>query len=74
VSIKCIHVYLVTKFSTTVIHGQVDHLSLANTSAAPRHTYQLHLVEGPQGGVNWSKVNWNQYPDGEDFQRLIRRF
>ena len=26
------------------IHGQVDHLSLSNTSPKSRHTFQLHLV------------------------------
>lgn len=29
-----------------LIHGAVDHLSLANTSDRSRHTFQLHLVEG----------------------------
>jgi len=54
-----------------VIHGQVDHLSLANKSEKPRHTFQLHLVEGPKAGIHWSKHNWNQYPEGEEFRELV---
>ena len=38
-----------------LIHGSVDHLSLPNNSQLPRHTYQLHLVEGPEAGVTWSE-------------------
>jgi ectoine hydroxylase-related dioxygenase (phytanoyl-CoA dioxygenase family) len=30
-----------------VIHGSLDHLSLPNTSPTSRHTFQLHLIEGP---------------------------
>jgi phytanoyl-CoA hydroxylase len=51
--------------------GQVDHLSLTNTSTRPRHTFQLHLVEGPGAGVAWSESNWLQYPDGKPFLRLL---
>mmetsp|Transcript_16690 Transcript_16690/g.18897 ORF Transcript_16690/g.18897 Transcript_16690/m.18897 type:complete len:308 (+) Transcript_16690:179-1102(+) len=54
-----------------LIHGQVDHLSLANKSEKPRHTFQLHLVEGPKAGIHWSKHNWNQYPEGEEFRELV---
>lgn len=43
-----------------VIHGAVDHLSLPNKSDKSRHTFQLHLVEGPQAGVTWDKGNWLQ--------------
>jgi phytanoyl-CoA hydroxylase len=50
-----------------VIHGLVDHLSLPNTSEKGRQTYQLHLVEGPEEGVQWSKDNWLQYPAGLTF-------
>jgi hypothetical protein len=28
--------------------GELDHLSLPNYSELPRHTFQLHAVEGPQ--------------------------
>ena len=52
------------------IHGQVDHLSLANNSGRPRHSFQLHLVEGPKAGVTWSHRNWLQYPDGRPFPPL----
>ena len=52
------------------IHGQVDHLSLANHSSVSRHTFQLHLVEGPAAGVEWSPSNWLQYPAGKDFPGL----
>jgi phytanoyl-CoA hydroxylase len=44
--------------------GTLDHLSLPNLSASPRHTYQLHLVEGPNEGVTWSSENWLQYKEG----------
>jgi len=50
--------------------GELDHLSLPNTSDSPRHTFQLHLVEGPSRGVVWSKWNWLQYPNGKPFARL----
>ena len=53
------------------IHGSVDHLSLPNTSLHPRHSYQLHLVEGPANGVYWSKDNWLQYKDNKPFPRLV---
>jgi phytanoyl-CoA hydroxylase len=53
-----------------VIHGSVDHLSLPNTSEKPRHSFQLHLVEGPGNAVEWSKENWLQYTDGNEFIRL----
>merc|ERR1712129_12659 len=52
------------------IHGQVDHLSLPNTSSKPRETFRLHLVEGPSLGITWSDRNWLQYPQGEDFPSL----
>jgi len=53
-----------------VIHGQIDHLSLANSSDAPRETYQLHLIEGPQAGVSWGHRNWLQYPVSRPFPSL----
>jgi phytanoyl-CoA hydroxylase len=42
--------------------GTTDHLSLANDTTHARHTFQLHLVEGPAAGVEWSRQNWMQYP------------
>jgi phytanoyl-CoA hydroxylase len=50
--------------------GTLDHLSLANRTGAARHTFQLHLVEGPAAGVAWAKGNWMQYPAGLDFPSL----
>jgi phytanoyl-CoA hydroxylase len=47
--------------------GEVDHLSLPNVSESPRHTFQLHLVEGESAGVTWSRTNWLQYPAGTRF-------
>ena len=41
-----------------LIHGQVDHLSLPNYSKESRHTYQLHMIEGPSQGIKWSDTNW----------------
>lgn len=56
-----------------LIHGQVEHLSLANTSEKQRHTYQLHLVEGKKEGIHWDKLNWLQYPEGKEFPSLISK-
>lgn len=53
-----------------VIHGQIDHLSLPNTSGKPRETFQLHLVEGPAQGITWSDSNWLQYPSKRPFPSL----
>lgn len=53
-----------------LIHGQVDHASLDNTSKEPRHTFQLHLVEGPKQGITWSPQNWLQNPVGKPFPSL----
>jgi phytanoyl-CoA hydroxylase len=50
-----------------VFPGELDHLSLPNYSEQQRHTFQLHLVEGPNTGVQWSKSNWLQYPKGKSF-------
>lgn len=50
--------------------GTTDHLSLANETAQARHTFQLHLVEGPKAGAAWSASNWMQYPPGLDFPSL----
>jgi len=57
-----------------VFPGTLDHLSLPNYSPKPRHTFQLHLIEGPGGGVQWSKGNWLQYPEEESFVKVgVRR-
>lgn len=53
-----------------VLAGELDHLSLPNASDAPRHTFQLHCVEGEGAGVTWSEENWLQYPAGEAFMKL----
>ena len=50
--------------------GQLDHLSLPNFSVTPRHTFQLHLVEGENAGITWSKSNWLQYPKDASFLSL----
>ena len=52
------------------IHGSVDHMSLPNLSEHPRHSFQLHLVEGPGNGVHWSKDNWLQYKNYKPFPKL----
>ena len=51
--------------------GELDHLSLPNFSNKPRHTFQLHLVEGEKAGVVWSPHNWLQYPPGQPFMSLL---
>ena len=53
-----------------VIAGTLDHLSLPNLSPRDRHTFQLHMVEGPDAGVEWAAENWLQVPDGATFARL----
>lgn len=53
-----------------LIHGEVDHLSLPNTSPLPRHSFQLHLIEGPNQGVEWHPANWLQYGGGRRFPAL----
>ena len=50
--------------------GTLDHLSLPNFSQKARHTFQLHLVEGPEAGVTWAPSNWLQYPDGRPFTKM----
>jgi len=52
-------------------NGELDHLSLPNFSDMPRHTFQLHLVEGLKAGVTWSESNWLQYPPNLPFMRLL---
>ena len=52
--------------------GLLDHLSLPNYSNQTRHTFQLHLVEGPNVGVTWSPQNWLQYPHGATFLKLLQ--
>ena len=44
--------------------GTLDHLSLPNGSPLDRHTFQLHMIEGPDGGVTWAEENWLQYAGG----------
>uniref|UniRef100_A0A7S4AGY4 Uncharacterized protein n=1 Tax=Pseudo-nitzschia australis TaxID=44445 RepID=A0A7S4AGY4_9STRA len=46
-----------------VFGGTLDHFSLPNFSDRQRHTFQLHLVEGPGAGVAWSPENWLQYDE-----------
>ena len=53
-----------------VFTGTLDHLSLPNFSDRARHTFQLHLVEGPDAGVTWSPSNWLQYPSGKPFVKM----
>ena len=51
--------------------GTLDHLSLTNrTASARRDTFQLHIVEGPSQGIEWSPLNWLQYPPDQSFVRL----
>jgi phytanoyl-CoA hydroxylase len=54
-----------------VFCGTLDHLSLPNFSDLQRHTFQLHLVEGPKESVEWSPSNWLQYPPEASFVKLI---
>ena len=49
-----------------VFCGTLDHFSLPNFSKIQRHTFQLHLVEGPNAGIEWSPSNWLQYDERSD--------
>jgi len=53
-----------------IFPGELDHLSLPNTSEHQRHTFQLHMVEGEGAGVEWAATNWLQYPKGTPFLRI----
>ena len=53
-----------------VFPGELDHLSLPNYSSASRHTFQLHLIDGPKAGVTWAPENWLQYPQGKAFFKV----
>ena len=53
-----------------VFPGTLDHLSLPNYSDLPRHTFQLHLVDGPGAGFRWSDSNWLQYPASKNFLNI----
>mmetsp|Transcript_45130 Transcript_45130/g.118397 ORF Transcript_45130/g.118397 Transcript_45130/m.118397 type:complete len:439 (+) Transcript_45130:81-1397(+) len=55
-----------------VFPGTLDHLSLPNGSPHARHTFQLHMVEGPGAGVEWASENWLQLPTNatEGFLRI----
>ena len=61
------HVHAHHVLTYIVACGQVDHLSLPNTSGKSRHTFQLHLVEGEAAGPKWHPKNWLQYPHGKPF-------
>ena len=49
-----------------VFCGTLDHFSLPNFSEEQRHTFQLHLVEGPNVGIRWSPSNWLQYESSSE--------
>eukprot|EP00924_Labyrinthula_sp_SR-Ha-C_P016966 maker-scaffold_6-snap-gene-20.56-mRNA-1 protein AED:0.01 eAED:0.01 QI:152/1/1/1/1/1/2/69/286 len=59
------------KGDLVLIHGLVDHMSYANRSGRQRHTFQLHLIEGPKAGVEWHRGNWLQYENGKKFISLL---
>lgn len=46
-----------------LLHGHVLHFSGENTSAASRHSYASHYVEGGKG-LRWAGDNWLQRADG----------
>jgi ectoine hydroxylase-related dioxygenase (phytanoyl-CoA dioxygenase family) len=58
----------VSKGDLVLIHGLVDHLSLANNSTDSRHTFQLHLVDTVESA--WRSSNWQQYPADVPFPRM----
>eukprot|EP00501_MAST-03F_sp_TOSAG23-6_P001967 GSMAST32.ASY1.ANO1.2051.1 assembled CDS len=62
--------YPVRQGDLILIHGAVDHMSLDNSSNYSRHTFQLHLIEGPSVDIEWSPHNWLQFPQGKPFPLL----
>ena len=53
-----------------IFFGTTDHLSLPNFSPHPRHTFQLHAVDGPDAGYEWHTRNWLQYDGSKSFLRI----
>jgi len=52
-----------------LLHGHALHYSGENTSAASRHSYTTHVVEGGKG-LSWARDNWLQRPEGDGFVPL----
>jgi len=59
------------KGDMVLIHGDLYHMSKENTSPKSRHSYQLHMVEGPEEGCIWSALNWMQRDS--EFPRLYEQ-
>ena len=62
-----------------VLDGACVHMSKRNTSSVPRHSAQLHVVEGSgwvtaptcgSSGVRWEARNWLQRAAGVPFLPL----
>jgi phytanoyl-CoA hydroxylase len=49
-----------------LIHNALVHYSAENTSAAARHAYSIHTVDGREG-VTYPAINWLQKSDGSAF-------
>jgi len=54
-----------------LLHHALVHYSLENASAASRHAYSVHVVEGGEGTV-YPKDNWLQRAPELPFQTLPR--
>jgi len=57
--------------SLVLLHHALVHYSLENASAASRHAYSVHVVEGGEGTV-YPKDNWLQRAPELPFQTLPR--
>lgn len=52
------HAIEVPKGSVVVIHGNLPHMSYANTSSRSRNAFTLHLFDGARS--SWDERNWLQ--------------
>lgn len=55
------------KGSLLLLHGNVVHKSNENKSKNSRHAYTFHIIDS---NSKWSKENWLQLDEGQNFQEL----
>ena len=58
---------VIPKGSLVVLHHALVHYSEGNSSAAARHAYSIHIVDG-KDGVKYPNDNWLQRPNGTPFR------
>ncbi len=59
----------VKRGALVVLHSALVHYSAENRSAASRHAYSVHVVEGGEGTV-YPADNWLQRPAQDPFKEL----